>query len=461
MLKNLILGMSVCCIAFFFVQNAYAVTVFPGTQIQNPNMNYTADVSPSFSVSQIITNATDIFLGNPYYDISWVGHKINANITGFSEGDNFTAKITSSGTAGVTMLVLGNVQVVKLDGTNQPFGSTWTYSTCKSVPCTSIFVGSSKTIFLSWGSAIVSTTNFNLSGYVLANNGVFNNPGISLVSPVQANVTSLMLFDTLGNLVSFQNLSTPITLTANVPATIPISLQDNNNPTGTKSYYEQAILSTPSTTSVVSSNQVTLVYGSFTNGNLNFNQTNTNTVPIYFIRKDLNSTDTRLSVIYPNTFNMKCNFGYTFAFTNQTYGPPLSFVPYTTTQSNSSFLFHKATNEIINIICTDTLSNQTGRYVITQQFPFPFQTQIAQFRAGQFGTQGNFGIFDLVTLLVVIVSMIGFNRVNEAVGAFFCISIVGAAALFQIVTLPTFIIGAVIVGGMLAYTSTRKQSGGF
>lgn len=431
--------------------------MFPGTIILNPNINYTANAKPNFNVTSITTNNTDIFFGTPYYDLSWVGHRINANITGFSEGNNFSALITSAGTSSVTMNVLGQLQQVKLGGTNQPFGSTWTYATCRGLPCTQINVGSSTNIFLSWIPAVTQTSGFTASGYILANNGVFNNPGITLINPVKANVTGLLLWNTNGNLVSFQLLSTPFTLTANVPTTIPISLQDNTGPTGTQTYYEQAIIQTSTAVTVVTSNFVTLTYGTFTNGNLNFNVTNTNTSPIYFIKTTDNTTDTRLNVIYTNSMIMKCNLAYTFAFTNQTYGPPLSFTAFSPTQDNSSFLFHKVQNEIVTVKCTDTKSNQSANYVITQT-SFPFQQQIANFRNGTYGTQGQFGAFDLVTLDVVILSMIGFNRKNEAVGAFFSITIMSIAAFFQIITIPSFILGAVIVVGMLAYFSTRKQA---
>lgn len=389
-----------------------------------------------------------------------MGHQIKANVTAFTEANNFTAKITSVGTSGVTLTVLGKLQQVILNHVNQAYGTTWSYSTCRGSPCTIITVGTSTNISLSWIGGSITTTGFTASGYVLANNGIFNNPTITLTNPASANVTGLLLWNTNGQLVSFQLLPTPLSLTANKPTSIPISLQDNSNPTGTQTYYEQAIIQTSSAISTPTSNIVTLNYGSFTNGNLNFNQTNTNVIPMYFIQNNVNTTDTLLSLIYPNTFSVKCNLAYTFAFTNKTYGPPLASIPFSSTQSNSSFKFHNVQNEIINIRCSDTITNNTANYVITQT-SFPFQQQIANFRNGTFGTQGQFGIFDFTSLAVIILSMIGFNRKNEAVGAFFCIGIVGAAAFFQIVTLPTFIIGAVIVVGMLAYTSTRKQSDPF
>ena len=279
-----------------------------------------------------------------------------------------------------------------------------------------------------------------------------------MTSPVSGSVSSLLLWNTNGALVNFQNFNPPLTVLANNATKIPANLQDNSNPTGPQTYYEQAVVQTVSGVTLITSNQVPLNFGIFQSNNLNFNQTNTNTENIYFIRHDQNSTDTRLSVIYLNSMNMQCNFGYVFAMTNKTYGPPLANVVYQSLpQVNSSFQFHNIQNEVINVHCEDVISKQNATYVLTQTH-FPFQQQIANFRNGTYGTQGQFGIFDFTSLAVIIVSMIGFNRKNEAVGAFFCITIIGVAAFFQIITWYTFLVGAIIVGGLLAYMTTKKQS---
>ena len=444
-----------CSLVFY--QDAYAITVSPGASFQNSNLNYTSFVKPNFNVTSITVNSTDIFFGTPYYDLTWAGHKINANITAFSEGVNFTGKILSSGTSGVTMNVLGQLQQVILGHVKQNYGTNWSYSTCRGVACTVINIGTNTDFSLGWVGNSTTTANLLASGYVLATSAYFNNPTLTLTSPVSGTVSSLLLWNTNGALVNFQNFNPPINVLANNATKIPANLQDNSNPTGPQTYYEQAVVQTTSGVTLITSNQVGLNFGTFQSNNLNFNQTNTNVNNITFIRKDLNTTDTRLSVIYLNSMNMKCNFGYVFAMTNKTYGPPLANVVYQSLpQVNSSFQFHNVSNEIINVRCEDMISKQNATYVITQTF-FPFQQQIANFRNGTYGTQGQFGIFDFTTLGVIIISMIGFNRRNEAVGAFFCISITGAAAFFGIITLPTFLIGAIIVGGMVAYMTTRKQ----
>lgn len=357
------------------------------------------------------------------------------------------------------MNVLGKLQAVKLDGTNQAFGSSWNYGTCNGQTCTSIIIGTHTNIFLSWGGGAITTSNFNLTGYVLANAGFFNNPSIKLTSPANANVTALLLWNTNGNLVSFQDMSgSPLHLVAGITTLIPVSLQDNSGAQGTQEYFEQAIIETTTGFNIATSNHVTLDYGTNISGNLNFNFTNNNVAPFQFFRKDLNTTDTRLSVVYPNVFSVKCNLAYTFAITNSTYGPPLPNIPFDTNNKNSSFLFHNLQNEIVNVVCNDVITNATGKYVLTQS-PFPFQQQVQNLRNGVYGTHGQIGILDFVTLGIIIISMIGFNRVNEAVGAIFSLIIIGACAAFQLIELPTFIAGAVIVIVMLAILSTRKTGG--
>lgn len=372
------------------------------------------------------------------------------------EGHNATFVLTNNPT-NPHFDILGLVQSVKLDGVAQAFGGTWTYVQSNTV--TEIDPGTHHTIFISWdNNNNISVSNFKIKGIVLSSSPVFNNQNITLSTPVQANLTELLLWNINGNLVATLPMNLP--LIAGQLTNIPGQLVDTSSVIGTQSYYEQAIITSTTSIGIVTSNIQTLNLGNFTSGNLNFNQTNTNTIPIYFIRKDLNTTDTRLSVIYPNFMSMKCNLGYVFAFTNKTYGPPLTNVPFSGINVNSSFKFHNIQNEIINVLCTDINSNQTGKYVLTQN-KLPLQDQINQFRGGTFGTKGQFGAIDLVSLIGIIIAMIGFNRINETVGAFFAGTIIGVEAFFGFITIPTFIFAALIITIMVIVLSTRKTSVNF
>lgn len=302
-----------------------------------------------------------------------------------------------------------------------------------------------------------TAASFNLTGYVLGPNGFFNPPRLTLISTSPANATQLWLIDNTIGVIQNKTFNPPIHLFANYTTTIPWNFTDARGITGDRNYTEEAVIQQGTAFGLVTSNVVTLHYQAFTIGKLNINQTNTNTVPIWFVRKDINASQTRVSVIFPNAANMTCNLSYQFASINRTYFN-IPKVTYDATQKNSSFLFKNSTNDIITIRCRDLNTNNSGQYILTQTI-FPFIQQIQQFRSGAFGTTGQFGMLDIVTLSVVIFSMIGFNRINEAVGAFFSIAIVGIVAYWGILSFPGVMAAAVAIVAVIAITSTRKTGG--
>ena len=194
--------------------------------------------------------------------------------------------------------------------------------------------------------------------------------------------------------------------------------------------------------------------GNFPLGSIVFNQTNTQVLPITFEEQNINSTAKFLNVTYANTYTMACDFHYKFANTNQTY-TGLTSVAVSSTLDESSFIFTDFDNEIIDVYCWDTVSLEDADYILTQN-DFPLLQQIQGFRNGDYGTSGSIGIFDFVTLAVVIISMIGLNRVNESVGAIFNIMLLGSLAWFEIIELPTVIFGLIALVLVFVVTSTRK-----
>lgn len=190
-------------------------------------------------------------------------------------------------------------------------------------------------------------------------------------------------------------------------------------------------------------------------GNLNLNVgTNPLQTPFKFTRQDLNSTSLNLYVNYPNTFNTTCNFNYEFANTNQSYSN-LATTPNGTGRVYALFQFNGVNSEIINTKCIDNISNTTGRYVITQT-NIPLVQQIQGFQAGQFGTAGLFAGFDLVELLILIIAMLGLNRVNETLGTITMLVIIGALAFFHIGSFSTLIVAALSLIILVAIITTRK-----
>ena len=198
----------------------------------------------------------------------------------------------------------------------------------------------------------------------------------------------------------------------------------------------------------------------FTPGFFDLNATNPDVIQMYFERTDTNSTSLILDVIYPTAYDLACDFSYEFANINQTYS---SLVRAGTTHSGidsaveSSFEFNGVDNEIIDVYCWDQNNSENdGQYIITQTM-FPLLQQIADFRAGEFGTSGGFGALDIITLFVIMISMIGFNRVNESVGVVFNIILLGSLAFFNIIELSTLMFGMLAVVIMVVIGTTRKK----
>lgn len=193
----------------------------------------------------------------------------------------------------------------------------------------------------------------------------------------------------------------------------------------------------------------------YTVGSFDINATNLDVVEIFFERQAINSSATFLNVTYPNTANMACDFSYRFAMSNQTYYN-LTGYAIDSDREEYAFTFVNYTNDQISAYCWDQLTNNNARYLLTFS-SFPLLDQVNNFRNGTYGTMGIFGIFDFIGLAVIILSMIGFNRVNEAVGAIFCSIIIGALTYFDIISLPTTILTALIVIVMLTISTTRKD----
>jgi len=194
----------------------------------------------------------------------------------------------------------------------------------------------------------------------------------------------------------------------------------------------------------------------FAVGQITINQTNPNIIDIRFERTEVDATTTRIDVLYDNTFNLTCTLDHKFARTSQNYSN-LDIVPFDPSTSNSSFVFGNHTNDLVDMYCyNENDLTEDGRFQVTWS-NFPLLDQFANFRSGEYGTQGLFGVIDFITLGVIIFSMIGLNRINESVGIIFNIILLGALAYFGIIELPTIIFGALVVVLIFGVASTRKK----
>lgn len=439
--------LGILAVSFLYTQNAYAVTVYPGTFIGNAKTNYTADVHPNFNVTQFNVTTNHIFFGNKYFDLNSTSGQVNANITKFVENNNMTLKLTSS-FGNVHLFVYGQLKQVQLGTTFYPYGSNWQYVLGNTV--TDVIVGAQHDVFISFNntSGPITVSSFTMTGYVLGLNGHLSQPLITLSNPVNANLTEIGIFDDT-SLVFDQVYSVPIPLTKGSTVPININFTDTGR-TGTVHYTAAALLKSGNDTAIVYSNIVPLFYGSFTPTQLNINQTNPLSVSFRFVRTDLNSTDTNLDVYYPFTFNSTCKLSYEISITDHTY--------HNLPASHATFVFHNLSNDVVTVNCKDESSTATGNYILTQA-GFPLLQQIKDFRAGHFGTSGMFGAFDLITLLVLILSILGFNRINESVGVIVNVALIGALAFLGIIQWPVILSASVALVLVLVVTSTRKSQG--
>ena len=176
---------------------------------------------------------------------------------------------------------------------------------------------------------------------------------------------------------------------------------------------------------------------------------------IKFDRIDNADGTTTLEVTHPVNYDLNCNMQSKFAMTNANY----TNLPTTIIDGNdkkASFVFTGLENEVITVKCIDTILKDEAQYVLTQN-SFPLLQQITNFSNGSYGTMGQFGAIDLVSLAGIIIAMIGFNRVNHVVGGAFAIIMFFVLGWFGIIQTPTAIVGGLATFFMLIIASQRKK----
>lgn len=186
--------------------------------------------------------------------------------------------------------------------------------------------------------------------------------------------------------------------------------------------------------------------------------TNTDDFKIFFERGDINATSLWLNVTYPDTYDLNCNFFYQFARINDTYANLTSTAVIDDDGNNveSAFEMINYTGDNIHVRCYDTITADEAKYVITIT-DFPFLQQIDNLRNGTYGTAFQFGAVDGITLIVVILGMIGFNRINPVAGIVFTVMTTGVLAYFGIISLMTIIFPVLAAIVLWAYMTTRKD----
>ena len=186
-------------------------------------------------------------------------------------------------------------------------------------------------------------------------------------------------------------------------------------------------------------------------GNLDFTDTNTETYDLIFSHS-VSGDSTIVNIKYEPNMVLACEYELRYAAIRE----PLIINPTLSAEKNNvNLVFQNAEEEVIYITCTDSVSEQTFRYVVPQT-DFEILHQIEQFQDEQFGTSSFIGTLDIVTTMVIIFSMIGFNRVNETAGIITGVVIIAFAMFFGLITFPMYIIPILILIVMVAIISTKR-----
>ena len=203
--------------------------------------------------------------------------------------------------------------------------------------------------------------------------------------------------------------------------------------------------------------------GNFTTGNLSISEVNPLRIsPISFDRKDIEhenqdiNNSVLITIEYPASFDLDCNVKNKFAHTNQNY-TDITGQTISTYTKQATFSFTNFSNEVITMYCYDSITGEGSTYVIANN-DFPMLELFDNFRGGTFGTSGKIGELDFITLIIIIVSMIGFNRKSPVVGVIINAMVIGAAVSLQIIQFETVMISAIATVVMFVIFAGRNKS---
>ena len=179
-------------------------------------------------------------------------------------------------------------------------------------------------------------------------------------------------------------------------------------------------------------------------------------LPIYFVTSAVDADTSDVQVYYDPALQLACDFRYTLAGSNTTYTGLTENVDGALVYSN--FTINGINNDVIDIDCWDELDDTVRGQERIGQAAFPLKDQITDFQDGVFGTNGKFGAFDFITLLIVVISMIGFNRTHPYVGVIAMFALIGFARYFDLIGDISVAFGAIMLVVALAVAYGRREN---
>jgi hypothetical protein len=346
-----------------------------------------------------------------------------------------------------------------------------------------------------WSTLVANTTTttlyYNHTG--LANDGVFHNYRIYALTPQGESAvsntyayTTHKLPDSVTDLVVTDDGLLQFVLNWGTPSNLHGSLSgymiNYTTPAGDPLTIESADTGSALTTYTKAGNDPTVEYSfrvsavtnhgtNSTFGNI-FNYTlttplevgaltfstpdNTNVVPYsYMVIPVSNTTDT-VRVTFDSSFTTDCTIEQTISGTTN------SYTGLSETAGSGSSVYHDFSvqntgNDVLEFDCWDqTDPTQNGQFLFTvdqtglTNTAMPLVSQVQNFTAGIYGTDGEFGEFDLITLFVIILSMLGFNRKHPALGVGFMVVALGATRYYGLIGDISLAVGGISLIAVLA-----------
>ena len=291
--------------------------------------------------------------------------------------------------------------------------------------------------------ATATITNGIVTGITITNNGNGYNeiPTVTLNAPA------------VNTIVSASTILVPII--SDTGTTVTQYTVNNLDPTLDYSFAIAPITIHGST--IIGANISTInVSQLFEGTSISFSQDiNPSQIPIQFTENRVGS-DTILAIKYGASLDVTCETSSPFSVNTQTY-PSLSETPLSGNEVQHLMTFQNSDNSITDIECYDVNDNTpSGTHRINQRV-LPIQTQMSDFQDNVFNTGTTFGVLDLMTLFVVIISMIGFNRKNPGVGVGIMVAMLGGLAYFEIISLPTVAYGSIALVVVLAIGQVKNR----
>ena len=185
-------------------------------------------------------------------------------------------------------------------------------------------------------------------------------------------------------------------------------------------------------------------------------EVNPNQIPILFERTE-SGNNTIVKMKYDPSLDVNCDVDYKFANTNTTYSS-LAETLELDGKASHTMTFNNVDNDIVELLCYDSVNPTIKGQHLLPMTVTPLKVQIDSFNDGDYGMSGKFGSLDLITLFVVLIAMVGFNRYNPIVGVGIMTAIISVMAWFKIIEPITLVGGIITMVFVIAIVMARRKA---